>query len=484
MEAVAVLVAFFASICNWLIMKSMLFQIAVFSAVAAVIATAKLLIEKGQHEKTSADLQRKSEQCTKLVEDYTTFRLTSKEKINELQDGHNRRESRREREYKNQINELEDNIRSTVDALEEEIKKLKDDLSRQEIDHEQKIKVLNDDSRKRDTLVLVYQKFRQWIQNQAGSSYSRICFIEFQPSVVDGARNDKTNLLGSGTYGRVYRVKIGDKTVAMKILNDMEEGEREEGVRGFHQEIDIQRWIKHENLVTLIGACWEKFTLMYEYLPNGTLEDRLTKEEYKDSFSWKERVTVATSICTGLVFLHNTKPVEIAHGDLKPENILFDANNVCKLGDFGISRFLVERTYTGTSCHVTKEPKGSGSYMDPEFGTTRRLTRKSDVFALGIILLQLVTGQGASGLRSLILQKKGPIDLDNMTPISTKKLWKSKIFDAKLEWDDKSIEDAIKMLSLGIKCSESERGNRPSLESEVFPEICSMNREKKMPTRG
>ncbi|EEC68541.1 hypothetical protein OsI_36843 [Oryza sativa Indica Group] len=326
------------------------------------------------------------------------------------------------------------------------------------------------------TITIVYEQFRQWIEDKASNSSSGVSFIEFNPSEVDDSvPKDQNHCLGRGGYGIVYKAKLRNETVAVKILNESSrQGERE-----FKQEIAILKRIRHQNLITLRGACSEKFALMYELLPNGTLEDRLINEKQRESFSWEERVRVATSICTALVFLHNAKPNPIAHGDLKPGNILFDDENICKLSDFGISRLLQQTNDTGTPNHITEVPKGSGPYMDPEFKNTGKLTPQSDVFALGIILLQLVTGQSATGLRKHIVDKLEGKKLEKMHTRKQKMiLEKLKILDAQLKLDDTSIQDAVKMVSLGLRCSNSERKRRPSLEIEVWPEIESMNKSE------
>uniref|UniRef100_A0A0E0MHA0 RING-type E3 ubiquitin transferase n=1 Tax=Oryza punctata TaxID=4537 RepID=A0A0E0MHA0_ORYPU len=192
------------------------------------------------------------------------------------------------------------------------------------------------------TLTIVYEKFRRWIEDEASNSSSG--FTEFSHAEVDDSIHPKDQKyhLGEGSYGIVYEAELRGKTVAMKIL-------------------DESSWQQESGSLSKR----EKFALMYEFLPSGTLEDFLTEEEHEESFSWDERVRVAISICSALVFLHNTKPNPIAHGDVKPSNILFDAENVCKLSDFGISRLLQHSTDTVIPNHITELPKGSGPLYGP-----------------------------------------------------------------------------------------------------------------------
>ena len=105
-------------------------------------------------------------------------------------------------------------------------------------------------------------------------------------------------------------------------------------------QVQVLGKLRHPNLIKLIGCCSEQFMLIYEYLPNGSLEDRLKCKDNSPPLSWEARIRIATELCTVLVYLHSRKPHSIVHGDLKPANILLDANFVSKLSDFGICRML------------------------------------------------------------------------------------------------------------------------------------------------
>lgn len=310
----------------------------------------------------------------------------------------------------------------------------------------------------------VNREFRKWVENEASKKIT-----QFRPSDIDTAiEGQKT--IGQGGYGYVYKAKLGDRIVAIKI--PIEGSDQQENL-AFDKEVEILKRIRHPNLVLLIGACPEKFALVYEYLPKGTLEDRLKN---LGSFPWEERVRVAASICSALVFLHNTEPNPIAHGDLKPSNVLFDAEKVCKLSDFGISRLLQYTSDTITPNHLTAEPKGTPSYMDPDFSDSRRLTPHADVFALGIILLQLVTGKGPKDLRKSVSDELTRWEKQSENQ-QKRLLHRLGLVD--VEWkigsDDKSMEVAVQILKLGLRCSEPTRKERPDLGIEVWPEINSMN---------
>lgn len=277
-------------------------------------------------------------------------------------------------------------------------------------------------------------------------------FSEYSLSEIEEATHgfDKSLKIGQGGYGSIYKGRLHQTKVAIKRL----ESQGSQGPSEFQMEVRVLSHLRHPNLVRLIGSCPEVFALIYEYLPCGSLEDRLNCKDNSPPLSWQTRICIATELCSVLVYLHCIKPHSIVHGDLKPSNVLLDSNFVCKLSDFGICRMLCHDNSSSnntTLCHYTV-PKGTIAYIDPEFSGTGKLTRKSDVYSFGIILMQLLTGRSAINLANAV---QNALDARNL---------KALLDPSAGDWP---FELAQELARLALSCCDMNRKNRPDLGSDV-----------------
>jgi serine/threonine protein kinase len=224
-------------------------------------------------------------------------------------------------------------------------------------------------------------------------------------------------------------------------------------VVAFHGQVDVLSRVRHPNLVTLIGTCSEASGLVYEFLPNGSLEDRLACENNTPPLTWQVRTRIIGEICAALIFLHSNKPHPVLHGDLKPANILLDANLVSKLCDFGISCPLNKSSTMSTSLYQTSNPRGTLAYMDPEFLTTGELTARSDIYCFGIVILQLVTGKPPLGIGRAVEDALDKDELELLVDPSA---------------GDWPFDQAKKLMLLGLHCAELSRGRRHDRMSDVW----------------
>ncbi|XP_057480788.1 U-box domain-containing protein 33-like [Actinidia eriantha] len=258
--------------------------------------------------------------------------------------------------------------------------------------------------------------------------------------------------IGHSGYGSVYKGEMMDRTVAIKKLHPHTMQRQSE----FLQEVQVLGKLQHPHLVTLIGACPEAWSLVYEYLPNGSLQDRLSRRSNSCSLTWKIRARIIAEVSSALLFLHSCKPEKIVHGNLKPENIVFDSEVSCKICDFGICKLMPEETLRCPSFRWGTELKGSFSYTDPEFSRTRSLTPKSDIYSLGLIILQLLTGRDPVGLASEVRKA-----------VSCGKL--ISILDSSAgEWPNFV---AKQLMDLGLKCCELNSRDRPELTPSLVREL-------------
>ncbi|KAJ8470492.1 hypothetical protein OPV22_024835 [Ensete ventricosum] len=259
---------------------------------------------------------------------------------------------------------------------------------------------------------------------------------EFSLSELEQATENfhEASKIGEGGYGCVYRGSLRHTTVAIKRLNP----QGLQGTAEFQREMDVLSRVRHPNLVSLIGACPEARALVYEYLPNGSLEEHLTRE-----LTWQVRIRIAAEICSALVFLHSCKPLSLVHGDLKPVNILLGSNFVSKISDLGMYRLLVR---SSTLYHGTHLRKGTFAYTDPELLSSGEITAKSDVYSFGVILLRLLTGRPAFGVSKVV---KEALDMKCL----------ERVLDASA--GDWPYVQAEKLAKLGLKCCDMNRRNRP-----------------------
>nr|BAK00360.1 predicted protein [Hordeum vulgare subsp. vulgare] len=259
--------------------------------------------------------------------------------------------------------------------------------------------------------------------------------------------------IGEGGYGIVYRCTLDHTEVAVKVIQQDSRGKIDE----FFKEVDILGRLHHPNLVLLLGFCPEIGCLVYEYMENGSLEDQLIDNEGRQPLHWSLRFQIICEVARGLAFLHGTKPEPIVHRDLKPGNILLDKNYVSKIGDVGFAKLISDLAPDGfTEYRDDTVIAGTMYYMDPEYQLTGTVRPKSDLFALGIIILQLLTGKRPNGL---ILSAEEAIRKGTFPDI----------LDISL--NDWPIAEAEMLAKLGLHCTALRCRDRPDLEQEVLPEL-------------
>ncbi|RVW13825.1 G-type lectin S-receptor-like serine/threonine-protein kinase [Vitis vinifera] len=194
----------------------------------------------------------------------------------------------------------------------------------------------------------------------------------------------EANKLGQGGFCPVYRGKLpGGQEIAVKRLSRASA----QGLEEFGNEVVVISKIQHRNLVRLLGYCIEgdEKLLIYEYMPNKSLDSFLFDPLKRDFLDWRRRFNIIEGIGRGLLYLHRDSRFRIIHRDLKASNILLDEDLTAKISDFGIARIVGGNQDQANTMRVV----GTYGYMSPEYAMEGRFSEKSDVFSFGVLLLEI-----------------------------------------------------------------------------------------------
>ncbi|CAO2823909.1 unnamed protein product [Amaranthus hypochondriacus] len=197
--------------------------------------------------------------------------------------------------------------------------------------------------------------------------------------------------VGQGGYGKVYKGILANGTIV--AVKRAEEGSLQ-GKREFLTEIQLLSRLHHRNLVSLLGYCDEdgEQMLVYEFMPNGTLRDWISGKSERN-LNFVTRLRIALGAAKGILYLHTEANPPIFHRDIKASNILLDTNLTAKVADFGLSHLAPVMNDEGSlPHHISTIVKGTPGYLDPEYMLTHQLTDKSDVYSLGVVFLEVLTG--------------------------------------------------------------------------------------------
>ncbi|CAK7349981.1 unnamed protein product [Dovyalis caffra] len=203
---------------------------------------------------------------------------------------------------------------------------------------------------------------------------------------LQNATKNFSEKLGGGGFGSVFKGVLPDTSViAVKKLEGISQGEKQ-----FRSEVSTIGTVQHVNLVRLRGFCSEgaKKLLVYDYMPNGSLDSHLFYEKDSKVLDWKTRYNIALGTARGLTYLHEKCRDCIIHCDIKPENILLDAEFCPKVADFGLAK-LVGRDFS----RVLTTMRGTRGYLAPEWISGVAITAKADVYSYGMMLFEVVSGR-------------------------------------------------------------------------------------------
>ncbi|KAG8481694.1 hypothetical protein CXB51_026573 [Gossypium anomalum] len=260
--------------------------------------------------------------------------------------------------------------------------------------------------------------------------------------------------LGQGGAGSVFMGILPDgKTVAVKRLVY----NTRQWVDDFFNEVNLISRIQHKNLVKLLGASIEgpESLLVYEYVPNKSLDQFIFDEEKSKLLNWKQRLNIIVGTAEGLAHLHGGgSHVRIIHRDIKCSNVLLDDNLNAKIADFGLVRCLATE-----KSHLSTGIAGTLGYMAPEYLVRGQLSEKADVYSFGVLVLEIVCGKKNSSFTTTgsLLQTVWTLYRSNVL---------AEAIDPCIR-DEMSEKEAPEVLQVGLLCTQASVLLRPSMAEVV-----------------
>ncbi|WCJ27629.1 Leucine-rich repeat protein kinase family protein [Euphorbia peplus] len=272
----------------------------------------------------------------------------------------------------------------------------------------------------------------------------------------------ESNILGRGGFGVVYKGELHDGTkIAVKRMESNVMGTK--GLSEFQAEIAVLSKVRHRHLVALLGYCvnGHERLLVYEYMPRGTLSQYLFewRELGYAPLTWKQRVTIALDVARGVEYLHGLAQQSFIHRDLKPSNILLGDDMRAKVADFGLVRNAPDGKYS-----VETRLAGTFGYLAPEYAATGRVTTKVDVYAFGVVLMEIITGR--KSLDDELPDEKAHL-VTWFRRILINKESIPKAIDETLDPDEETLSSICKVAELAGHCTAREPYQRPDMGHAV-----------------
>ncbi|KAL8510782.1 hypothetical protein ACS0TY_017558 [Phlomoides rotata] len=277
------------------------------------------------------------------------------------------------------------------------------------------------------------------------------------------------NILGEDGFGPVYKGYLSaEQLIAVKRMSRTSK----HGPQEFKNEVTLIAKLQHRNLVRILGCCIEaeENMLIYEYLQNKSLDYFIFDKIRCALLNWPKRFDIIKGIARGLLYLHQDSRLKIIHRDLKVSNILLDENMNAKISDFGLARMFEGDQTTARTNRVV----GTYGYMAPEYVFNGKFSIKSDIFSMGVVILEIVSGKKSSGFK----QHSNYQNLLEQAWV----LWKEKREMELMDpcYNSSYVElQVMRCIQIGLLCVQNAADDRPEMpyvllmlssENSVMPE--------------